>query len=152
MKTAFFILFLSLTSLAHSLEINSEKIAVNPAKIIKQVLLVNDEETYQRIQLIHEFVMGSTDLSNTGRIIFSISQLADDRDASASFIISETISLQSAKELSYGVYEITYMDASIDSNNLTVTKIIDARKALKSILNSCGFFESCEVKTAIELK
>ena len=152
MKTELVLILLSLSTLVHSTEIQSEKISVNPAKIVKQIFLVNDEDKYLRIQVVHEFIMGSTDLSNTGRIILSISQLAEDRDASASFIISETISLLSARELSRGIFEITYMDASIESDDLTVTKIVDVKKALKNILNSCGFFESCEVKTAIEIK
>lgn len=152
MKTALVLILLSFSSLSYSLEISSEAINVNPAKIIKHVLLANNEDKYLRVQAVHEFVMGSTDLSNTGRIILSISLLGEERDASSSFIISDTISLLSAKELSSGVYEITFMDANAETNNLTVTKIIDAKKAIKNVLNACGHFESCEVKTTIEIK
>lgn len=152
MKTTLLLMLLAFSSLAYSIEINSEKIDVNPAKIIKHIVLSADEDKYLRVQVVHEFVMGSTDLSNTGRIILSISLLGEERDASASFIISETISLLSAKELSSGVYEITLMDANAETNNLTVTKTIDARKAIKNVLNACGHFESCEVKTTIEVK
>lgn len=152
MKTTLLLMLLAFSSLAYSLEISSEKIDVNPAKIIKHIVLAADEDKSLRVQVVHEFIMGSTDLSNTGRIIFSISLLGEERDASASFTISETISLIATKELSAGVYELTFMDASIDSTNLTVTKIVDARKAIKNVLNACGFFESCEVNTAIEVK
>jgi len=156
MKTTLVLILLSLSSMAHSLEINSKKVNVNAARIVERIVLVDKPEKALHVQVIQEFLGGSTDLSNTGRVVFSISQLGEMSEATASFVISPSMSLISAKRISGGVYQVTYMDAreagKVPFRSLEVTKTIDATKAVNDVLTACSEFESCDVNTTISVK
>lgn len=145
---------LTLTSAANAGTIKSEIVNVKASRITERVVLVDKAEKSLRVQIIQEFLAGSTDVSNTSRLILAISQLGEMNEIESSFVLTETMGLRSAKRLSGGVYQITHMDArAMDSGKLEVTQTIDAREAINKVMKfNCEEFGTCEVPATVTLK
>ncbi len=133
--------------------IQSKNIKVNPARITDRVVLANVEgNNGVLVQIIAEQLGGSTDVSNTHRIILAISQIGEMTEKEASFEIGKSMGLTSARRLSGGVYQIKYEDADseVTSSEMEVTKTIDARDAVNLVKNApCSEFAVCKIRSAI---
>lgn len=137
-----------LSSMAES--ISSSKLSVKPARITNRVVLVDNKENSIRVQALSVFEGGSSDFSNTSKIVLAISQLGE-TSVETSFDLGSSIGLDSAKRIGPGLYQVTYIDATKGMSPQVRT--IDARKAVSDIKNAkCEEFGTCEITTSIDVK
>lgn len=92
---------------------------------------------------------GSTDMSPTQRIYFSLYRKGEMFSTDAAFPIDQVFSFESAKRITDGLYIIRVMGDVDDSGNIgKVEYRIDARKALTEIEKvECGTDFDCEAST-----
>ena len=133
--------------------IQSKNIKVNPARITDRMVLANVEgNNGVLVQIIAEQLGGSTDVSNTHRIILAISQIGEMTEKEVSFEIGKSMGLTSAKRLSGGIYELMYQDADMENTwfDMNVTQNIDARDAVLLVKNSpCAEFTICKLTSTV---
>lgn len=130
----------------------SQQVTLNASRIRERVVLFAEEANGAVVQILAESQGGSTDLSNGLRLILSISVYGEMYGNEASFVIADALHLNSAEATAFGVYRISYEDAS-DPNNMTKTITVDARQALQDVQNnSCEEFEICAVNTSVKLQ
>ncbi len=138
---------------AYASPIQSKNIKVNPARITDRVVLANVEgNNGVLVQIIAEQLGGSTDVSNTHRIILAISQIGEMTEKEVSFEIGKSMGLTSARRLSGGIYEIKYQDADMQNTwlDMNVTKNIDARDSVLLVKNApCAEFTICKLSSII---
>lgn len=133
----------------------SQPVSISASRITERVLLVDEVNSQTRVQLLAERTGTATDVSNTHRLILSISQMGEIFGTEANFVVGNAMSLQSAERVGPGVYRIVYNDADhfYDDSQFTVTRTIDARKAVHDVLNgTCEESRICEIGTTVELK
>lgn len=152
MKITSAILAIAITfgSVAQAATIASSQVLIKPTRITKRVVLVDNRENGMKVQVLSVFEEGSADVSNTSKVILAISQLGEMGTVEASFVLGDSIGLDSAKRLAAGVYQVKYIDASRGLN--VQTRTINASEAINSIKNSnCAEFETCEIATSIQI-
>jgi hypothetical protein len=139
-------------SVAQAATIASSQILIKPTRITKRVSLVDNRENGMKVQVLSVFEEGATDVSNTSKVVLAIGQLGEMNTVEASFLIGESIGLESARRVSAGIYEVKYVDANQGIANVQ-TKIIDAKKAVSDIKHSnCAEFATCEVTTSVDVR
>lgn len=134
--------------------VNSQRLAVSSSRISERVVLAQEAVNSAQIQLIAERIGTATDVSNTHRLILSISQMGEIYGTEASFLLDESMGLESARLISPGVVQIVYNDADsfYDDQNFTVTRTIDVRQALQDLNNAtCDEGAICQVNTSVQL-
>lgn len=151
------LVLVSTTAFGANLEtIASSSVKVNPSRITDRTVLVEQKgNDGLLVQVIAEKTNGSTDVSNTHRIVLAISQIGEEYEKEASFEIGRSMGLDSAKRVSGGVYQLAYNDADAleMGSSMAVTKTIDARTAVNLVKNGqCDSFEVCVIKTSVKVK
>ncbi|MES2856709.1 MAG: hypothetical protein V4692_12635 [Bdellovibrionota bacterium] len=133
--------------------IKSRRVSVNAARITDRIVLADKNgERAVLVQILAEKTNGSTDVSNTHRLILSISQIGEMSETEASFVLTKSMGIQSATRLEGGRYQIVFMEASSENPGFLETRIIDARDAVSSVQDSkCGEFSVCRLRTTVQL-
>ncbi len=136
--------------------IQSKSITVNPARITDRVVLASTNgNNGVLVQIIAEQLNGTTDVSNTHRILLAISQIGEITEKEASFEIGKSMGLISAQRLSGGVYQIKYQDADSANKglNMEVIKTIDARDAVIQVRDAfCAEFTVCKIRASVSVQ
>ena len=156
MKTFLSIAAYLAVATAFASPIQSKNIKVNPARITDRVVLANVEgNNGVLVQIIAEQLGGTTDVSNTHRIILAISQIGEMTEKEVSFEIGKSMGLTSARRLSGGIYELKYQDADLENTwfDMLVTKNIDARDAVMLVKNApCAEFTICKLSATVSVR
>jgi hypothetical protein len=150
-KSIVFICCVLLGAPAFASEIESQKVLVEAGQIKERFAFPKQGKNQNiLVQVIQEETNIASDLSNTGRIVLSVSVFGEGWNSIASFVISGSMGLKSSRKVADGLYEIVYTDADAWPSNLEVTKLIDAKKAMADVENdSCEEFGICQVKTTL---
>ncbi len=131
--------------------IKSSKLSIKPSRITDRVVLVDNKANSLRVQVLSVFESGSTDVSNTSKIVLAISQLGEISTVEASFDLGGSISFGSAKRVGPGLYQVSFIDANKDAKLQVLN--IDATKAISDIKNAqCEEFGTCEITTTVNVK
>ncbi len=136
--------------------LQSKTITVNPARITDRVVLASTNgNNGVLVQIIAEHLNGTTDVSNTHRIILAISQIGEMTEKETSFEIGKSMGLISAKRLSGGVYQVRYQDADLQNTwfDMEVIQTIDARDAVMQVRDAfCAEFTVCKIRSAVSVQ
>lgn len=154
MKTlALVTLFLSITTQAQALTIESAKTSVEIARVVEIKNLVSKPNL--QVNIVVQDHGGSTDMSPTQTVYFTLYSKGEMFSTDAAFKIADIFSLKSARRVSGGIYEIvavTYNDNGLNDTTFT----INAQKAVTEIQRvDCGGDFDCDAsnnfKTSIEV-
>ena len=149
----FFSLVLSFQAFAEKVESSQNQVDV--ARVVEVVKLVNKQDIQVNVAVVDNG--GSTDVSPTQSLFFNIYSKGEMFSTDASFDLGYIYSLVSAKRVTNGVYEVTYMDLDENAGDFVeVTKIIDASEAIIALKNvTCDDFHcdaSTQFKATIEVE
>lgn len=139
------------SSIATAKTLSSSMVEIKPSRITNRVVLAENLSKALRVQVLEVFEEGSTDYSNTSKLVLAISALGEMRTLESNFVIGKSRRLESAKRIAPGIYQLKHLDADKGMESQLVT--IDATKALSDIRNSkCEDFSTCEISTSIKVK
>lgn len=153
MKSLFISLCLILSFSAFSETIESSKNNINAARVVELIKLVNKTDIQVNIVVVDNG--GSTDVSPTQSLFFNIYSKGEMFSTDASFNLGPIYSLESAKRVNSGIYEVVIngvnAETSMPEKQIIV---IDAQKAIIALKNvSCDDFDceaSSNFKSSIE--
>ncbi len=147
MKIALIALAMTLTSFSLSAAtIESSKNTVSAARVVEVVKLVNKADIQVNVVVVDNG--GSTDVSPTQSLYFNIYSKGEMFSTDASFDLGYIFSLESAKRISGGVYQLEITGAN-EETAMPETQIleIDAQKAILALKAvQCDDFD-CEAST-----
>jgi hypothetical protein len=121
---------------------------VNVARIDKVITLV--EKADIKVNVVVQDLGGSTDVSPTKNIFFTLYSKGEMFSTDATFDLGPAYEVLSAKRIAGGVYEIkATLSSKGDSMMKTVTLKVDAAKAINKIKAvDCGDEFDCDASTA----
>ncbi len=131
--------------------INSTKTnKVNVARIDKVITLV--EKSDIKVNVVVEDLGGSTDVSPTKKMFFTLYSKGEMFSTDATFDLGPAYEVLSAKRIAGGLYEIkATIPLDSDAMMKTVTLKVDAAKAITKIKAvNCGDEFDCEASSAFE--
>lgn len=136
--------FISFQALAGT--ISSSKKSINVARIDKVVTLV--EKADIKVNVVVEDLGGSTDVSPTQNLYFTLYSKGEMFSTDATFDLGPIFSLVSAKRVDGGVYEIKAVVPTEDGAMKTKVLKVNAVKAITSIKSvNCGGDFDCEASS-----
>jgi len=142
MKTLLTIALLSLSFQAQATEIKSSPAKANIARVVQVIPLVQKESI--RISIAVKDLGGSTDVSPTQKVYFTLYTKGEMFSTDATFDLGEVYEVYSARRVSGGVYavKVSAPDAETTMMPTDKTYVIDARKSVKEIQAvSCDDFD-----------
>lgn len=149
LSLSFLILLTSNTLMAK--EISSTKNAVNVARVVELVKLVNKNDI--QVNVVVTDIGGSTDVSPTQDLYFNIYSKGEMFSTDASFSLGAIYALKNAKRISSGLYELSVVGANKETTMPEdQTLIVDAQKAIVSLKSvQCEDFD-CDASRNFESK
>lgn len=133
MKTVLTIAVLSLSFQAQATEIKSSPAESNIARVVQVIPLVQKQNI--RISVAVKDLGGSTDVSPTQKVYFTLYTKGEMFSTDATFDLGEVFEFYSARRISGGVYVVKVSAPDSETTMMPVDKtyIIDARKSVKEI-------------------
>ncbi len=140
MKNFFALALLCVTTLSQAALIkNSRTDSVSPARVVNVIKLVDKYDI--KVNVLVEDHGGSTDMSPTQTAYFTLYAKGEMFSTDATFNLGRVFSVEEAKRISSGVYQIKITNAEYKQVVLTV----DAAAAIVAIKNlDCGGDSDCE--------
>lgn len=160
MKTMILTTFVMLTTtIAQASSIKSEELTIRPSSVDKVVRLVDKPDpgsSHKKLSIISSDNGLSTDMSPRYTIYLGYQSAAEMGNINANFELSKAYSLESAKRIAGGVYEVVTTEYRDEQGFVKVTQRVDATKMFsdeKAAREACGDdFCDLELKTSIEVK
>lgn len=130
-------------------EVLSSKNSINISRVVDLVKLVDKDDI--KVNVTVSDIGGSTDVSPTQNLYFSIYSKGEMFSTDASFDLGQIYSLKNATTVSGGIYELQIVGANQETTMPEdQTLIIDAVKAIVSLKNvKCDDFD-CDASTKFE--
>lgn len=129
----------------------SSKTQVNVARVVKLITLVEKSDISVRVAV--EDLGGSTDVSPTQKVYVTLYSKGEMFSTDASFDLGPVMSVEGAKRVGAGLYEIAIVNADLKKQTLKINAA-DAIVKIKSV--NCGDEFDCEASTnfaaSIEVK
>ncbi|MEQ8276357.1 MAG: hypothetical protein RMA76_25340 [Deltaproteobacteria bacterium] len=142
MRFALALLCLLLPSVASAKTVKSADAKVPVARVVKIVELV--DKPHIKVNLVVQDLGGSTDVSPTQRLFFTLYSKGEMFSTDAAFDLGPVFGVKSAKRKSGGVYEVTLDDGFTGK---TKTMTVDAREAIVAMKKvSCDDFDCAASK------
>jgi hypothetical protein len=131
----------------HAATVKSEEVLVSLARVTQVVPLV--QKPGLQVSVSIEDLGGSTDISPTMAIYFTLYAKGERFDTDATFKIADVLSFKSAKRISGGIYQVVASTYDGGSNGLQeTTYTIDAIKAVNAIQSvTCEDEVDCEASS-----
>jgi len=157
MKKAFiiFVILLASPSIISEEVSNDLEVQVKPARVVQHVELAEIDDV--KFSLLVEDLGGSTDLSPTQKIYFTMYKKGEMFNTDATFNLGHIFLLESAKDIEghEGCFllKVKNLGGKYNAEILEETFIIDAREALKDILAiDCGSEFDCELTVRFQTR
>ena len=144
-----------------STTLQSQKLDIKPSRVVNRAVLQQEDGVFT-VQILEVSSGGSTDVSNTSRLILTVATLGEMFTNETSIVLTQSRGLISAKMVKPGFIELIHSDADAmesdgpfrnPENPMEVRRVIDARDAIKAVrFGHCPEFEECEFKTTVKIK
>ncbi len=142
MRSALVLLCLLVPSVAFAKTVKSSDTKVPVARVVKIVELV--DKPHIKVNLVVQDLGGSTDVSPTQRLFFTLYSKGEMFSTDAAFDLGPVFGVRSAKRKSGGIYVFTLDDGFTGK---TKTMTVDAREAIVAMKKvSCDDFDCAASK------
>ncbi len=152
MKNIFALSLLTMSFLSQAAPItNTRTESISPARVVNVIKLVDKYDI--KVNVVVQDHGGSTDMSPTQTAFFTLYAKGEMFSTDATFNLGRVFSVEGAKRISGGKYEVTVINAEYYTQVLTINAV-DAIVAIKSL--DCGGEFDCEAsknfETTIDVK